>query len=237
MQPCYSKTNQHIRKLLGVRSGRLRGVIRGCGGFLPLLQYRSVMNTTVPLIGIFVVSEQKLPHTIWPQWSLCFSCTHPECKNRLHVFYTSIWTCSKRTIFNIYHAFRLVCRSMQTGKYYRNLKSSSSCMCTCDSVEKMRPKLSREDSSDAASPTAAAGGQGLTTTYQRWGSCALLETGKQKKGIKWEEKLRGEENSCSQNAVSKEVYPGGDILQEWQTKWPRQLGSVTFLFARSALYI
>lgn len=29
--------------------------------------------------------------------------------------------------------------------------------------------------------------------------------------------LRGEENSFFQNAVSKEVYTEGHILQEWQT--------------------
>lgn len=233
-QSCYSKTN-HRTKLPGVQSGRLRGAIRGCGGFLPLLQYRSVMNTTVLLIGIFVVSKQKLNYTIWPQWYLCFSCTHPERKHRLHVFYTSVWSCSKRTVFNEYHAF-CVCRPKEIGKYYRNLKSSSSCIYTCERLEKMSTKLSRGESSNAASPTAAAGGQGLMTACRGWGSCTLLETGKQKKSIKWEAKLRGEQNSFFQNAVSKEVYPEGCILQEWQTKWPHELSSVIFLFARFALH-
>lgn len=35
----------------------------------------------------------------------------------------------------------------------------------------MRTKLSRAEGSDGASPTAAAGGQGLMTACWGWGSC------------------------------------------------------------------
>lgn len=49
---------------------------------------------------------------------------HPEHEQRLHVFYMLVWLCSKRTVFNKYHAFSPVCRAM-TIEIYRNLKSSS----------------------------------------------------------------------------------------------------------------
>lgn len=41
---------------------------------------------------------------------------------------------------------------MLIGKYYRNLKSS--CIYSCERLEKMRIKLSRGENSNAASPTA-----------------------------------------------------------------------------------
>lgn len=179
------------------------------------------MNTTVPLIGIFVVSKQKLN---WPQSYLCFSCAHPkQDKHRPHIFYMSVWACSRRVFnsFNKYHAFCLVCRLMQIRKYDSNLKSRSSCIYVCERLKKMRTKLSRGESSDASS-TAAAGWQGLLTAHRRWGtgiSCyspRYRET--KKKSIK--AKLRGEENPFFQNAVSKEVYPEGHTPQEWQTKSP-----------------
>lgn len=40
---------------------------------------------------------------------------------------------------------------MLLGKYYRNLKSS--CIYSCERLEKMRIKFSRGESSNAASPT------------------------------------------------------------------------------------
>lgn len=194
------------------------------------------MNTTVPLIGIFVVSKQKLN---WPQSYLCFSCAHPkQDKHRPHIFYMSVWACSRRVFnsFNKYHAFCLVCRLMQIRKYDSNLKSRSSCIYVCERLKKMRTKLSRGESSDA-SPTAAAGWQGLLTAHRCWGtgiSCyspRYRET-KKKRVLRqdWEvRKIPSFKMQFQKKSILKVILRKSDK--------PSHPVSVLFLFARYSLYL
>lgn len=145
-----AKQTSTLRKSPGVPGSKLRGVIRGCGRFLPLLQYGSVMNTSGTLIDVFGVSKQKLTCTTWPPWYLSYSCACPERRHRLHILCMSenLDLLKNKCLTRI---LLPVGRLMLIGKYYRNLKSSY--ICSCERLEKMRIKLSQGESSNAASPT------------------------------------------------------------------------------------
>lgn len=218
-----AKQTSTLRKSPGVPGSKLRGVIRGCGGFLPLLQYRSVMNTSGTLIEVSGISKQKPTCTTWPL--LYLSWEEAQAAHSLHVREVGP---AKKQVFNADCAFCLVCRLMLDREILQEpeIQLHLQLWEAGENENKAFPRREQQSSISHRCGTnscLAAGRQGLITTCRGWGSCTQCRFPRNRETKKeyemWGE-LRGEENSFFQK-VSKEIYPEGCILQEWQTEWPQ----------------
>lgn len=234
MQPCYNRTNQHTKKITRFPKWQAQRSNERLWRLLLLLQQRSVMNKTVPLTGIFIVPRQKLNY-FWPQWYQCFSCTI-QSRSTGCMFSTCQCGPAPKELF-----LTSIMPSHWCAELWREWSTKiwnpapAAFTRTCERLEKTRAKLSQGESNDKASLTAASGGVNVCLLgLKQLHSVSLLETQKQKlNGKKTERGGKFLLSKCS----FKRSLPWRSFSARVANRVTCELGSMTFLFAKSALYL
>lgn len=195
------------------------------------------MNTSGTLIDVFGISKQKLTCPIWAPWYL--SCTWEEAQaaHSLHVRWDLLNKNSVEQGLCLLpgvhtYADREILQESETQLHLQLWEAGEN---------ENEAFLRREQQCSISlccgtNSCLAAGGQGLITTCRGWGSCTQCHfAGNReiKKGIKcevsWEgRKILSFKMQFQKKSALKVIFCKSDKLSD---------PSVTFLFARSALYL